>query len=95
MIGKIGKDGYPIPKVKDTGRFSCLCIICLGATATLKEAKSGNWIVKCPSCSTITYLNSITSINLFRGFQAYMENNPQNQVLHSQGIIEHAPNEGE
>lgn len=96
MTTLIGNDGYPIPnpaKVKD--KFACICPICIGATASMSVAKTGNWIVRCPNCSIILYLNDTTSINLFRGFQQFLDNSPEHQMAHTTGIIQYAPNEGE
>jgi hypothetical protein len=67
----------------------------MGASANMKVAKSGNWIVRCPLCSTIIYLNDITSINLFRGLQKFLNDNPEHQVAHTTGIVTHAPMDGE
>jgi len=92
----IGKDGFPIPDVKkDLDRYTCVCPICMGANANMKVAKTGNWIVRCPSCSIILYLNDSISINLFRGLQTFLNNNPEHQVAHTTGLIAHAPDEGQ
>lgn len=91
----IGDDGYPIPeKVKVKDRFAAICPICIGATASMSVAKNGNWIVRCPSCACILYLNDTTSINLFRGLQRFLDESPDHQVAHTAGIIQHAPDEG-
>ena len=34
-------------------------------------------------------------MNLFRGFQSFLEADPQHQVAHTAGIIQHAPDEGQ
>jgi len=91
----LGEDGFPIPQAKKTDRFMCLCPICIGADANMKVAKSGNWIVRCPTCKTVLYLNDLTSINLFRGMQAFMNADPDHQVRHTAGIVSYAPNSGE
>ena len=92
----IGEDGYPIPKFdqKLKNKFICICPICVGANANLSVAKTGNWIVRCPSCSIILYLNDLTSINLFRGLQQFLDANPEHQVAHTAGIVQYAPDEG-
>lgn len=92
----IGDDGYPIPQttLKAQEKFICICPICIGANARMSVAKTGNWIVRCASCSIILYLNDITSMNLFRGLQSFLEADPQHQVTHTTGIIQHAPDEG-
>jgi len=91
----IGDDGYPIPQVnRQKDRFACICPICIGATANMSIAKSGNWVVRCPSCTMILYLNDVTSINLFRGLQKLFTANPEHQIAHATGIVQHAPDEG-
>ena len=91
----IGKDGFPIPnKTNLKEKFTCICPICIGANANMSVAKSGNWIVRCPTCQCILYLNDTTSINLFRGLQAFLNSNPEHQVAHTTGIIVNAPDEG-
>ena len=92
----IGDDGYPIPQatLKAQDKFICICPICVGANARMSVAKTGNWIVRCGSCSIILYLNDLTSMNLFRGLQSFLEADPQHQVAHTAGIIQHAPDEG-
>lgn len=91
----IGDDGFPIPqKVKSKERFTSICPICIGANANMSVAKNGNWIVRCPTCACIIYLNDTTSINLFRGLQAFFSKDPHHQVMHTAGIIQHAPDEG-
>jgi len=92
----IGEDGFPIPEKKTDrkGSFICICAICMGANATMKVAKTGNWIVRCYNCKTLMYLNDVTSINLFRGLQTFLEQNPEHQITHTTGILTHAPDEG-
>jgi hypothetical protein len=90
----LGEDGFPIPQPKRTDRFLCVCAICMGADANMKVAKNGNWIVRCPTCKTILYLNDLTSINLFRGLQAFLNADPEHQVRHTTGIVAHAPDAG-
>ena len=61
----IGDDGYPIPQptLKAQDKFICICPICVGANARMSVAKTGNWIVRCGSCSIILYLNDLTSMD--------------------------------
>jgi hypothetical protein len=91
----VGDDGYPVPEVKKTReRFACICPICVGATANMSVAKSGNWIIRCPACTSIIYLNDVTSINLFRGLQRFLDAEPDHQLRHATGIVGYAPDEG-
>lgn len=93
----IGEDGFPIPSKKKTenGSYVCVCPICMSADGVMKVAKTGNWNVRCYNCKTLMYLNSVTSINLFRGLQAFLNHDPEHQVRHTAGLVAYAPNEGE
>ena len=94
---RIGEDGFPIPD--DTKRvqnkFLCICPICQGANAHVKLAKSVNYVVRCPSCSIMLYLNDNLSVNLFRGMQAYFNAHPEKQVEHTRNIVAFAPDVGQ
>ena len=91
----IGEDGFPIPKVKNAKeRYTVICPICMGANANMKVAKNGNWIIRCPTCVSQLYLNDSVSINLFRGLQRFLNDNPEHQVAHTAGLISYAPDEG-
>lgn len=93
----IGKDGFPIPSqnFSKPGTYMCVCPICICADASMKVAKTGNWNVRCYNCKTLMYLNDVTSINLFRGLQAFLNADPEHQVRHTAGIVMHAPDEGQ
>ena len=91
----LGKDGYPIPQTKDRHTFKATCPICIDGNTNIKIAKNGNWVVKCPSCSIILYLNSVTSINLFRGLQSLLNDNPEYQVMHAANVVKNAPDYGD
>ena len=93
----IGSDGFPVPQEKKQakGTYICICPICMSGDASMKVARTGNWNVRCYSCKTLMYLNSPTSINLFRGLQSFLNADPQHQVAHTAGIVSYAPNEGE
>ena len=90
----LGNDGFPVPVKKDRNKYTCVCPICIGANASLSTTKTGSWIVRCPACSIILYLNDITSINLFRGLQKFLNEDPDHQVRHTAGIVSYAPDEG-
>jgi hypothetical protein len=91
----LGRDGYPVPQSKDRKVFKATCPVCIDGNANIRVSKSGNWIVKCGNCSVILYLNSITSINLFRGLQSLLDAYPEYQVSHVANIVRHAPDYGE
>jgi len=93
----IGKDGFPIPDStqRKTDKYICICPICVGANAFAKSIKNGNWQVKCANCMTVMFLNSATSINLFRGMQKLFNSDPQHQIKHTEGIVGYAPSEGD
>lgn len=96
----IGDDGFPIPKQiienkQKRGTFMCVCPICMSGDATMRVAKTGNWNVRCYNCKTLMYLNDVTSINLFRGLQSFLNADPDHQVRHTAGIVAHAPDEGQ
>ena len=93
----MGKDGFPIPKPNQQmlNRYTCLCPVCIGANATMTVAKNANWVVRCPTCQIILYLNDITSMNLFRGFQKFFDNDPEHQVAHTAGIIKYEVKKGD
>jgi hypothetical protein len=92
----IGDDGFPIPSRKKLtdDSFTCVCPICMSGDATMKVAKTGNWNIRCHNCKILLYLNSVTSINLFRGLQSFLNEDPEHQVRHTAGLIAHAPDEG-
>ena len=94
----IGEDGFPVPLQKnqqDKGTYMCICPICMSANAQMKVAKTGNWNVRCYNCKMLMYLNDITSINLFRGLQTFLNADPEHQVRHTTGLVAHAPDEGQ
>ena len=93
----IGEDGFPVPQktAKKLNRFSCICPICMSADATVKLAKSVNYIVRCPTCCINLYLNDSVSINLFRGMQRFYSANPEAQVEYTANIVSYAPLDGE
>jgi hypothetical protein len=91
---RLGDDGYPVPEKPNNGTFKCSCPICMDGGANLSISKKNNWIVRCPTCSIILYLNSITSINLFRGLQRFIDVDPEHQVKHTAGIVRYAPDIG-
>jgi|DEB0MinimDraft_10_1074344.scaffolds.fasta_scaffold227016_1 hypothetical protein len=96
LMDILGGDGFPIPNVKKTkDRYTVICPICMGAHATMKVARNGNWIIRCPSCVSQLYLNDTVSINLFRGLQTFLNDNPEHQVAHTTGLIKYAPQDGE
>ena len=96
MTVRLGRDGYPVPHTtKPKSSFSCVCPICMGADSTISVTKTGNWIVRCPSCCIVMYLNDVMSINLFRGLQKFLDEEPEHQVRHTSGILRHAPDEGQ
>ena len=93
---KIGPDGFPVPKVKQVSdRYACICPICTSGNATMKVAKNGNWLVRCPSCVLMLYLNETTSINLFRGIQRVFNENPEFQMNFATQVVAKAPVDGE
>lgn len=93
---KIGPDGFPVPKVKQVSdRYACICPICTSGNATMKVAKNGNWLVRCPSCVLMLYLNETTSINLFRGIQRVFNENPEFQMNFAAQVVAKAPVDGE
>ncbi|MHA1961405.1 MAG: hypothetical protein ACW99U_14380 [Candidatus Thorarchaeota archaeon] len=92
---RLAEDGFPVPVVNRLKTsYSCICPICTSADATMKVSKSGNWVVRCPRCVIILYLNDVTSINLFRGLQSYFATEPAAQVGHAAKLVEFAPDEG-
>lgn len=96
MAEKIGPDGFPVPQVKQArDRYSCVCPICTSGLATMKVAKNGNWLIRCPSCVILLYLNETTSINLFRGIQRVFNEDPDFQVAFAAKVVSKAPSEGE
>ena len=92
----IGEDGYPVPEEsrKNPERFFCMCMVCLDANANLSISKNKNWLIRCTSCNSITYLNSKTSRNLFRGFQKVFTENQQYREDHISNIVLNTPEEG-
>jgi len=96
VAANLGPDGFPIPQVKKlTDRFACVCPICTSGNATMKVAKNGNWLVRCPSCVIHLYLNDTISINLFRGLQRVFNEDPAFQVAFAAKVVSKAPSEGE
>jgi hypothetical protein len=91
----LGSDGYPVPEVQRKNSYKVTCPICVSGDANMSVSKKGNWIVRCGTCSIILYLNSLQSINLFRGFQKVINDNPEYQVSHTQLIVENAPDIGQ
>ena len=94
MAKRLGADGYPIPETKKSDHFSVTCPICMSGDANMRVSKSNNWIVRCPTCVITLYLNSVQSINLFRGLQAVVNKDPSYQVEHTRRIVENAPDRG-
>jgi len=94
MSKRLGADGYPVPEVQVRDSFKVTCPICVSGDASMRVAKNKNWIVLCPACLSILYLNSVQSINLFRGFQSMINNDPEYQVEHTRRIVESAPDWG-
>jgi len=94
MGKRLGADGYPVPEVKLRDAYKMTCPICMSGDANMTVTKTQNWIVRCPSCVIVLYLNSIQSINLLRGFQTTMNNNPEYQVEHTRRIVENTPDWG-
>ena len=94
MSKRLGADGYPIPEQQLRDAYKVTCPICVSGDANMRVSKNQNWVVRCPSCSIILYLNSVQSINLFRGFQKMINNDAAYQVEHTKKIVDNAPDWG-
>ena len=94
MGKRLGADGYPIPEVKLKDAYKVTCPICISGDANMSVAKNENWIIRCPSCLITLYLNSVQSINLFRGFQKMINSDAAYQVEHTKRIVDNAPDWG-
>ena len=91
----LGSDGYPRPMNTQKQSYKVTCCVCISGDAAMDVTKKQNWVIRCRACNCIIYLNSPSSINLFRGFQTLLNADPAYQITHTRKIVENAPDAGQ